>query len=285
MKPDHMRNQFMLKILLPLFVMLSLVLQSTSLLAAPKKDLDPDWDHFSVEQKISVDHQAWQVFLDTYLHTDTTQQTFLAYGNVNKEGKENLDRYLSYLTELNPPSLTKEQQMPYWINLYNAKTVQLILDHYPTKSITKLGKRWLGFGPWDDKILTINDRELSLNDVEHRILRPIYNDPRIHYVVNCASFSCPNLAAQAFTLDNTQLLLEQSAKDYINHSRGVMLKDSGSKLMLSSIYDWYLVDFGNNDTELLDHLKQYANPELAAQLNTFSGSISYDYDWSLNEHE
>ena len=104
------------------------------------------------------------------------------------------------------------------------------------KSITKLGKGFFSFGPWDDKTLTINNKELSLNDIEHRILRPIYNDARIHYAVNCASYSCPNLAAQAYTVENMDQLLDKGAEHYINHPRGVSIKNN--KLTLSSIYSW-----------------------------------------------
>lgn len=272
----------MLKIITSSVIALLLSIQAISSIAAPKKDLDPDWNYFADNQSMVVDHQLWQTFLDNYLHTDSSKQTFVAYDKVTKTDRTSLDDYLNYLTALNPRKLTKEQQMPYWINLYNAKTVQLILDNYPVKSITKLGKGWFGFGPWDDKILKINQKELSLNDVEHRILRPIYNDARIHYAVNCASFGCPNLASSVFTVENTEQLLEQAAKDYVNHSRGVQFSNNGKKLTLSSIYEWYLVDFGDNETELLTHLQNYAEPELAAKLASFSGAIAYDYDWALN---
>ncbi|TBR44197.1 DUF547 domain-containing protein [Marinomonas agarivorans] len=272
----------MLKTVISSLMLLLLAMQSMATFAAPKKDLDPTWNVFADNKSTSVNHQPWQTFLDAYLHTDNTQQTFLAYDKVNKADRSLLDNYLLALTSLDPRTLTKAQQMPYWINLYNAKTVQLILDNYPIKSITKLGKGWFGFGPWDDKILEINGKELSLNDIEHRILRPIYNDARIHYAVNCASFGCPNLATSAFTLDNTEQLLEQAAKEYVNHSRGVQFNSNGTKLQLSSIYDWYQVDFGKNEAELLKHLQHYAQPELAAKLAAFSGSISYEYDWALN---
>lgn len=273
----------MLKILTSFIVILTLAFKSMSVLAAPKKELDPVWNRFATQKSIEVDHKVWQDFLDQYLHLDQSGQTFVDYQQVDMPNRSKLDGYLEYLTSLDPKALTKSQQMPYWINLYNAKTVRLILENYPLKSITKLGKGWFAFGPWDDKVLSINNIELSLNDIEHRILRPIYNDARIHYAVNCASFGCPNLAQTAFTLENTQALLEQAAKDYINHSRGVQINEGGKSLTLSSIYDWYQVDFGDNTQALIEHLKTYAEPDLAAQLNDFSGSITYEYDWTLND--
>jgi len=122
---------------------------------------------------------------------------------------------------------------------------------------------------------------LSLNDIEHRILRPIWQDPRIHYAVNCASFSCPNLRGTAFTAGNLEAILDQAARSYVNSRRGVAL--AGGRLTLSSIYDWYASDFGRNEAEILAHLRQYAKPELASQLAAFKGRINYAYDWSLNE--
>jgi hypothetical protein len=179
-------------------------------------------------------------------------------------------------------ALAPAEQFAYWINLYNAGTVQLILDSYPVKSIRDIKPGGLfSSGPWDAKLFTVEGEALSLNDIEHRILRPIWKDPRIHYVVNCASFSCPNLQGAAFTAENLEALLDQSARSYVNSSRGVAL--SGNRLTLSSIYDWYGYDFGRNEAEVLAHLRRYAGPELASQLAAFKGRINYRYDWSLNE--
>ena len=124
------------------------------------------------------------------------------------------------------------------------------------------------------------EESLSLNDIEHRILRPIYGDPRIHYAVNCASLGCPNLAGLAYTATNTESLLEAGARAYINHPRGVEL--ANGRLRLSSIYKWFKVDFGGTDERLLVHLRKYAEPELARQLAAYDGRIRYDYDWDLN---
>ena len=123
-------------------------------------------------------------------------------------------------------------------------------------------------------------REISLNDIEHRILRPIWKDPRIHYAVNCASLGCPNLSGTPFTAANKEELLDQAAADYVNHPRGVAFVKG--RLRLSSIYDWYGVDFGSDETERLAHLQQYATRDLAEALMNYSGRIKYDYEWDLN---
>ena len=180
-------------------------------------------------------------------------------------------------------ALNRNEQQAYWINLYNAATIKVILDHYPVSSITKvkLSSGLRSRGPWDAKILRIEGEEVSLNDIEHRILRPIWKDPRVHYAVNCASIGCPNLQDRAYTAANVEVLLEKAAKEYISHPRGVSLK--GKKLKLSSIYDWFQEDFEGSEEGVLRHLRRYAAPELASELDSFSGRISYGYDWSLNE--
>ena len=120
-----------------------------------------------------------------------------------------------------------------------------------------------------------------MNDIEHRVLRPIWKDPRLHYALNCASLGCPNLQPKAFNSVNVESLLASGARDYINHSRGMRFEDE-DKLVLSKIYDWYGVDFGDDEKELLQHLMFYAKPEMNKRLLAFSGDIDFEYDWDLN---
>ncbi len=144
----------------------------------------------------------------------------------------------------------------------------------PLDSITQLGGLF-SFGPWDDKVLTIAGQTLTLNDIEHRILRPIWLEPRTHYALNCASLGCPNLQPQAFTADNLDQLLDSAAQEFINSEKGAHMQDE--KLVLSSIYDWYQVDFGSRQ-QLIQHLATYR-----ADLSGFRGNIRYQYNWALNE--
>jgi len=123
--------------------------------------------------------------------------------------------------------------------------------------------------------------ELSLNDIEHRILRPIWQDNRVHYAVNCASLGCPNLQPEPFTAENSNRLLEKAARDFVNSPRGVNIDND--KLLLSSIYEWFQVDFGASETALLDHLERFAAADLAGKLKNYRGTISYQYNWDLNQ--
>ncbi|WP_394145525.1 DUF547 domain-containing protein [Vibrio atypicus] len=255
-----------------LFTLL-LTLISFSAFSAPKSELWPYWNSSNESNTAAISHQAWQDLLDKYLVTDG-EYTLFRYGSVNSQDKANLKEYIDRLSQQDPRQLTKVQQYAYWVNLYNAVTVDLIVDAYPIKSITKLGGLF-SFGPWGDDVVTINGKALTLNDIEHRILRPIWNDPRTHYAVNCASLGCPNLQSQAFTADNTEQLLKKAAIEFINSDKGVLQREG--KAQLSSIYEWFADDFGNKQ-QLFEHLSKY-RPELAK----LSGKISYEYDWDLND--
>jgi hypothetical protein len=158
-----------------------------------------------------------------------------------------------------------------------------VLEHYPVDSIRKIAisPGLFSAGPWGKKLVTVEGKALSLDDIEHRILRPIWRDPRIHYAVNCAALGCPNLQPEAFTADNEEALLERAAHDYVNHPRGATVADG--KLTVSSIYVWYQADFGGTDRGVIAHLQHYAAPALAAALAPIERIGADRYDWSLND--
>jgi hypothetical protein len=122
---------------------------------------------------------------------------------------------------------------------------------------------------------------VSLDDIEHRILRPIWKDPRTHYSVNCASLGCPNLPAQAFTSSNLEQLLDDGARAYVNHPRGARVENG--RLTVSSIYVWFAPDFGSGDAGVIAHLKQYAEPALKKKLGSVDRIADDEYDWALND--
>jgi hypothetical protein len=128
--------------------------------------------------------------------------------------------------------------------------------------------------------LTIEGHKLSLDDIEHRILRPIWGDDRVHYAVNCASLGCPNLIAAAFTGVNQDALLNRGASDYVNHPRAVSFR--AGTLTVSSIYVWFQEDFGGSKQGVVGHLLQYATGGLAEELRAYRGGLDHDYDWRLN---
>ena len=206
-----------------------------------------------------------------------------AYGRVGAADRAALAAYLDALAAVPISRYARAEQFAYWVNLYNGLTVKVEFDHYPVASIRDIdiSPGLFGDGPWDAELARVEGEPVSLNDIEHRILRPIWRDPRVHYAVNCASIGCPDLAAEAFTAANTDALLEAGARAYVNSPRGARAEDG--RLTVSSIYVWFEEDFGGSDRSVIDHLRRYADPPLAAALQGRRTLDGHAYDWSLND--
>jgi len=231
-----------------------------------------------------VDHSSWDRLLEKYLispHPSGINR--FDYASVSTKDHRELEKYLKQLQRVRVAGLNRQEQKAYWVNLYNSLTVKVILDHYPVKSILDIdiSPGFFSNGPWDAKLLNIDGEKLSLNDIEHRILRPIFRDNRLHYALNCASIGCPNLQPQAFTAANTDTLLNAAAREYINSPRGAEIRKG--RLHLSSIYKWFKVDFGNSDEAVIRHLQKYAAGDLAKALTTYNNGLKFGYNWDLNK--
>ena len=259
--------------------------QASSLerLFAPKAKLWEIWAEHSPASDAEINHQAWTVFLQKYVTEHEDGINRVNYQAVTDADKQRIKKYITTLSELKIRNYSRQQQLPYWINLYNALTVDVILDHYPVTSIRKvdISPGLFKDGPWDKKLVRIQGEEVSLNDIEHRILRPVWKDPRLHYALNCASLGCPNLQPVAYTAEIIDGQLDMASEAFINHKRGVNVSDG--KLVLSSIYNWFRKDFGQSDKDILDHIRQQAHPALRQQLDNLESIHSYQYDWSLND--
>ncbi len=233
-----------------------------------------------------VDHSAWSTLLGRHLKPGGKDGVMQVNYAGFKADKAALGTYLAGLQAVEVGKLNRPEQYAYWINLYNAQTIATVLDHYPVKSIKdislggSLASTFSG-GPWDAPLVKVAGQELSLNDIEHRILRPTAKDPRIHYAVNCASVGCPSLQSEAFVGARLEAQLDAAARDYIGSPRGVRI--ASGKATVSSIFKWYKEDFGDNEKSLRKHLAQYASTDLAAELKAAKGGLSYAYDWSLND--
>jgi hypothetical protein len=251
-------------------------------LFVPDSELWAIWNVADESTTATIDHGDWQQLLDAYLVTEGTGGiNRFDYANITDGDRARLESYIKQLAATDPRAYPSAEQRAYWINLYNALTVEVVLRYYPVKSIRDIERGLLGSGPWKKQLVEVAGQPLTLNDIEHRILRPIWRDPRTHYAVNCASLGCPNLAARVYTAATVDSLLDEAARAYINHRRGVAFKNG--RLTLSSIYNWFDVDFGESDAAVLEHLAKYAEPELAGRLAGYDGRIRYDYDWSLNK--
>lgn len=196
-----------------------------------------------------------------------------------KKNEALLDRYLDTLAAVDPDALSPEGQFAFYANAYNAWTIKLILSRYPDiRSIKDLGS--LFRSPWKKKVARINGGLLTLDQIEHDILRKRFKDPRVHFAVNCASRSCPPLQGEPFTESRLDEQLNRAARAFINDPRFNRLE--GDTLWVSKIFDWFAEDF--ND-DVIGYLIQFAEPALADQLKENQGRVDVrylDYDWSLN---
>lgn len=197
-----------------------------------------------------------------------------------------LDTYIAQLSARKPSLMPRGEAMSYWGNLYNAVTLKVVLDAFPVASIRDIkSDSWFDpkayLGPWRQKRISVEGRRLSLDDIEHSILRPTFKDARVHYMVNCASIGCPNLIARAWRPASLDADLDNAARSYINHPRAVIVLPSGT-LKVSSIYKWFIEDFGGNDAGVISHLRTFAGPELARALTKVSSISDDGYDWTLN---
>jgi hypothetical protein len=212
------------------------------------------------------------------------------YGGLaaNKADRSGLRRFIEAQSTVNPTEMSAAEAFAYWANLYNALTLDVVLNAYPVTSIRNIKSRGAGFdlkalfGPWRTKLVTVAGRRLSLDDIEHEIMRPTFRDPRVHIAVNCAAVGCPNLWPQAWRAASLNDDLDRAARTYVNHPRGALVQPDGS-LTVSSIYKSYAEDFGGTDTAIIEHLKKYARPEFAAEIKPTARLVSHRYDWSLND--
>lgn len=218
-------------------------------------------------------------FLAKYI-SDADGINLINYGGVTPEDRAALQAYITSLETRGIAELSEDEEIAFWINLYNAKTIDLILDHYPLSSIRKIGGI-LG-DPWKLKLLNVAGiGEMTLNDVEHGQLRAKWDEPRIHYAVNCASIGCPNLKASPWTAATLESDFETSALEFINHPRGARVENG--KVTVSKIYSWYKEDFDDSNDGVLEHVREYAEGDLAAALDAATDIDQFEYNWDLNE--
>ena len=223
-----------------------------------------------------ISHEFWNQVLGKYVNVS---------GLVNYQGlKEDPEILLNYLALLrsnrpNEVRWNRKESLAYWINLYNAFTLKLIIDHYPLESIKDIGSMiQIPFinSPWDIETIDFGDEKISLNYVEHQILRKFFNEPRIHFAINCASVSCPTLRNEAYVAFKIDEQLTDQAHRFLNDpSKNIITPE---RLRLSKIFQWFSEDFNDPQT-LFENLSLWSG----IPINDYATSQFIDYDWSLNE--
>lgn len=222
-----------------------------------------------------ITHEIWNGLLQKHVRADG----FVDYKNFQRDTAE-LNRYLDLLSANRPDekTWTRNEQMAYWINAYNAFTISLILQHYPVKSIKDI-KHGVAFvnSVWDIKFIRIGGKSYDLNNIEHGILRSDFKDARIHAAINCASYSCPRLRNEAYTADQLEAQLDDAMRGFINDGQRNQI--SARQARVSPIFNWFGGDFRRDAGSLRNFLNKYSKVPVAK-----STGISFlDYDWRLNE--
>jgi hypothetical protein len=222
-----------------------------------------------------VTHEQWDALVKKHVGTDG----FVHYKGFLQDSAA-LNRYLRLLESAHPndKNWSRNEQMAYWINAYNAYTVQLILRNYPLQSIKDI-KKGIAFinSVWDLKFIKIQGFTYDLNNIEHNILRPVFKDARIHAAINCASYSCPRLLNEAYTAERLEAQLDGSMRSFVNDPLRNQI--TAEKAKVSEIFKWFRGDFERDAGSVRAYLNRYAAVKLSDQ--TDIGHL--DYEWSLNE--
>lgn len=244
--------------------------------------IDGYWDQRNERSPLTVDHSRWDAFLGQYLVVDGSGVARLHYARVSDDAKASLNTYIADLQNVDFGSLNRSEQLALWVNLYNARVTVLILDFYPLDSIQDISFSVFSIGPWDEPLLEIDGRKLSLNQLYHGIIRPLFDDERIHYIIWCGAIGCPNLGESAYRGSDIDARMTAAARAYINNYRGAELDDNG-RLTVSSIYNWFAADFGGNSAGILNELRTFATGEKAELLARRTKIDHYALDWRLTD--
>ena len=248
--------------------------------ASAKEPLGRTWPTGRMVSMDDIDHGPYDALLKRYVDED---------GYVNYDAwrrsagdRQALQAYLTALSSAAPNRpATHDAKLAFWINAYNAVTLEGILQVYPTDSIRKHTSRFGGYNIWKDLPLLVGGQAYSLEDIEHQVLRQ-QGEPRIHFAIVCASVGCPRLRNEAYTEERIDAQLADNARDFFSRPQNLRL--AGKSLQVSAILDWFGADFGDNVGQQLAYLRPYF-PAAAQQAAATRGvKVKYlDYDWSLND--
>lgn len=238
---------------------------SLSSYQATSNTIEPETVVITESQRANTAYTMW----DNILQTHVSKSGVVNYKGIKAHA--DFSKVVSKFEETDISALSKKDAKIFWMNAYNVFTIKLIVDNYPVKSITDLS----GGKPWDKKFITINSKSYTLNDIEQNILRKNYNDPRIHFAINCASYSCPIMYNRAFFAESADKILTTLTKNFVNDSKRNTI--AADKIKISKIFEWYNGDFTKNGS-LISFLNKYSKVKI-----NDSAKVEYmTYNWNLN---
>ncbi|UTA49424.1 DUF547 domain-containing protein [Simiduia sp. 21SJ11W-1] len=228
----------------------------------------------------AAEANPYQQFLDTYRH-ETPRGALVDYRAVTDAHKKALGNYVAGLQRQAPSTMGGAEAQAYWVNLYNSRMILLVLESGIPASIKDVKPNlaaWLAGGPWKYPVVDVEGRSLSFDDIEHGILRAQWQEPRIHFVLNCASIGCPDLPAKVLTAGTLEAQLESAAWAFINSEKGVDV--SANTVYLSRIFYWFGEDFGTTEGARIAFINGYRKVPIPE-----GASLRYRYDWALNDYQ
>jgi Protein of unknown function, DUF547 len=257
----------------------------------------------------SIISVATEAFDHSYQSYDQVLRKYVSNGLVDYAGllrnRRSIDAVIGQLKSVKAPEYNgwnRKEQLAFWINAYNAWFLQIVINHYPIKKT-----RLLGFiypdnsvqqipGIWKEIKLDTAGTKVSLDEMEHKILRPVFKEPRIHFAIVCASVGCPQLQNEAYTPSKLEQQLEDSARRFINNASKVRLRRTQKQLQVSKIFKWFADDFARfgrpewrkwysgAEAGVVGFISRYLPPDDVKFLHDNAVSLDYlEYDWSLNE--
>lgn len=230
-------------------------------------------------------YKDWTKLLKKYVHNGKVDYKTLQEES-GREALELVEKSFEAVCKQDHKKFTRDQKLSYWINVYNVYAIEIILRNYPLKSIRKIG--WIPYSAFKQDFIPIHyngDDELDLDDVEKEILIPM-GEPRIHFAINCASFSCPKLQSEAFIASKLNKQLMKAAKEFINDETKNKLDLVSKTMFLSKIFDWYKKDFGGSDKAIRNFIKPYWSAKNISKIKAMGlqPKVKYqEYNWALNE--
>ena len=277
------KEEQMIKSRIQLISLMVLAVLGSSTYAGPKVTLGKKVPANHQVKMDDIDHADWDRLLKTYV--DQRGQVNYKSWKKSRSAVQRLDRYVNLLSTASQSTPTSRNgQLAYWINAYNAVTIKGILREYPTSSIRNHTAQLYGYNIWNDLLLITGERKVSLEQIEHKILRKM-DEPRIHFAIVCASKGCPRLLNEAYTKENLDDQLETNTRDFFANRNNFQYDASRRKIRLSSIMKWFKEDFGATPAERLRWIAPYL-PEKASRQAAANNraSVSYlSYDWDINE--
>ena len=263
-------------------LMAAFLLAAAPAAAAPEAELWPRWLAHQQGSGLSVDHSVWDDFLSRYLRRGADGIMRVRYAQVSPADRKSLKGYIDALAAAPVGKLDRPEQLAFWINLYNALTVSTVLDHYPLASIRDIdiSPGLFEDGPWGKKLIAVEGEPLSLDDIEHRILRPIWRDPRLHYALNCAAIGFRTLSRSRLRqgCSSRSSMPPRAPMSIIRAARTSRAANSSSLRSMSGMRR-----LGGDDVSIIAHLRRYADAALDRALAGRSKVDNHSYDWALND--